>query len=103
MSGIIYLDNNATTMVAPEVYESMKPFLNERYGNPSSFHSFGGKVRNNIDRAREQVAQMLGAMPEEVVFTGCGTESDNAAIFGALELAGPDKKHVIINLLAITP
>jgi cysteine desulfurase len=96
MSRLVYLDNNATTMVAPEVFECMKPFLGDKYGNPSSFHSFGGKVRKDIDKAREQVAQMLGAMPEEVVFTGCGTESDNAAIFGALELAGPDKKHVII-------
>ena len=69
MNKIVYLDNNATTMVAPEVFESMKPFLNEKYGNPSSFHSFGGKTRKNIDRAREQMAQMMGALPEEIIFT----------------------------------
>ena len=96
MNRVVYLDNNATTMVAPEVFEAMKPFLTDRYGNPSSFHAFGGKIRKDIDRAREQVAQMLCAAPEEIVFTGCGTESDNAAIHGALELAGPDKRHVII-------
>ena len=96
MNRVVYLDNNATTMVAPEVFEAMKPFLTGRYGNPSSFHAFGGKIRKDIDRAREQVAQMLCAAPEEIVFAGCGTESDNAAIHGALELAGPDKRHVII-------
>ncbi|MBN2288299.1 MAG: cysteine desulfurase NifS [Candidatus Glassbacteria bacterium] len=96
MSRVVYLDNNATTMVAPEVFEAMKPFLSGRYGNPSSFHSFGGGVRRDIDRAREQAAQLLNADPGEIVFTGCGTESDNAALLGALELAGPAKRHLVI-------
>ncbi|MBW7996354.1 MAG: cysteine desulfurase NifS [Candidatus Glassbacteria bacterium] len=95
MEKVVYLDNNATTAVAPEVFEAMKPFLTTSYGNPSSIHSFGGKVRRDLDRAREQVARMLGADASEIVFTGCGSESDNAAIMGALELAGPSRKHVI--------
>ena len=78
----IYLDNNATTMVAPEVLEAMLPFLKDRYGNPSSMHRFGGLVRKNIDTAREQAAALLGADPSEIYFTGCGSESDNLAIKG---------------------
>ncbi len=95
MDKIVYLDNNATTAVAPEVFEAMKPFLTFRYGNPSSIHSFGGKVRADVERARGQVATLLGALPEEIVFTGCGSESDNTAIMAALELAGPLKKHLV--------
>lgn len=95
MDRIVYLDNNATTAVAPEVFEAMKPFLTTRYGNPSSIHSFGGRVRQDMDRARGQLASLLGADESEIVFTGCGSESDNAAIMAALELAGPAKKHVI--------
>ena len=82
--------------MAPEVFEEMKPFLTDLYGNPSSIHSFGGEVRKFIDKAREQVAELLVAEPEEIIFTGSGSESDNSAIMGALELAGPDKRHVII-------
>jgi cysteine desulfurase len=82
MDRTIYLDNNATTRVAPEVLEAMLPFLTERYGNPSSMHRFGGLVRKHIDVAREQVAALLGAKPTEIFFTGCGSESDNAAIVG---------------------
>ncbi len=90
-----YLDNNATTSVAPEVLEAMMPFLTERYGNPSSMHSFGGLVRKDVDRAREQVAELLGAAdPSEIVFTSCGTEGDNHAIVGTLR-ANPDKKHIV--------
>ncbi len=96
MKKVVYLDNNATTRVAPEVFEEMKPFLTDLYGNPSSIHSFGGEVRKFIDKAREQVAELLVAEPEEIIFTGSGSESDNSAIMGALELAGPDKRHVII-------
>lgn len=95
MDKLVYLDNNATTAVAPEVFESMKTFLTSRYGNPSSIHSFGGRVRKDIDRARQQVADMIKASPEEIVFTGCGSESDNTAIMAALELAGPKKRHVV--------
>lgn len=94
MSEVIYLDNNATTMVAPEVVEAMLPFFGEMYGNASSMHSFGGQVGKYIATAREQVAALLGAQPEEIIFTSCGTESDNTAIQSAL-LAQPEKKHVI--------
>ena len=92
----IYLDNNATTKVAPEVLEEMLPYFGELYGNPSSMHSFGGQVGRKIKTAREQVASLLNAFPEEIVFTSCGTESDNSAIRSAL-FTQPDKKHVIIS------
>ncbi len=95
MDKLVYLDNNATTAVAPEVFEAMKPFLTSRYGNPSSIHSFGGRVRADMDRARQQVAAMLGVEAGEIVFTGCGSESDNTAIMAALELSGPLKRHVV--------
>lgn len=81
-SQTIYLDNNATTMVAPEVIEAMQPFLKDRWGNPSSIHRFGGGVRRSIEQAREQVAALLGALPEEIIFTSCGSESDNMALKG---------------------
>jgi cysteine desulfurase len=91
----IYLDNNATTRVAPEVMEVMVPYFEELYGNPSSAHSFGGQVARRIREAREQVAKLLGAAhPEEVIFTSCGTESDNTAIRSALETQ-PDKRHIV--------
>ena len=91
----VYLDNNATTMVAPEVLEAMQPFWSEQYGNPSSIHSFGGRVKRNVDTAREQVAALLGASADEIVFTGGGSESDNMAILGALEAIGTLKRHII--------
>lgn len=81
----VYLDNNATTRVAPEVIEAMMPFFQDLWGNPSSIHTFGGQVKAHIERAREQVASLLGADPAEIIFTSCGTESDNAAIRGAVE------------------
>jgi len=91
----IYLDNNATTSVAPQVYEAMKPFLTEEYGNPSSMHAFGGKIKKNIDSARASVANLIGANDvNEIIFTSCGTESDNTAIIGTLR-SYPDKKHII--------
>ncbi len=91
----VYADNNATTRVAPEVFEAMKPFLTTRYGNPSSMHAFGGSVHRDVEKARESVAGLLGAnYPSEIIFTSCGTESDNAAIIGTLR-AYPEKKHII--------
>ena len=90
----VYADNNATTMTAPEVLESMQPFFSKLYGNPSSMHQFGGQVKKHIDRAREQVAALIGAHSSEIIFTSCGTESDNAAIRGVLA-ATPEKKHII--------
>jgi cysteine desulfurase len=92
---IVYLDNNATTRVAPEVRDAMLPFLAEAYGNPSSAHTFGREMRHAVERAREQVAESLGAShASEIVFTSCGSEADNWAIRGSL-LEKPDKRHVI--------
>jgi cysteine desulfurase len=91
---VIYVDNNATTQVAPEVLEEMLPYFNEFYGNPSSMHTFGGMVEHKIVEARERLADLLGASPEEIIFTSCGTESDNTAIRAAI-LSNPDKKHII--------
>ncbi len=91
---VVYADNNATTMVAPEVVEAMSPYFMEYYGNPSSMHSFGGQVAKKIDTARVQVADILGADPAEIIFTSCGTESDNAAIWGVLR-ANPHKRHIV--------
>jgi cysteine desulfurase len=90
----VYLDNNATTQVAPEVLEAMLPYFNQFYGNPSSMHSFGGQVMQQVRKAREQIAALLGASPQEIIFTSCGTESDNAAIHSALA-SYPDKKHIV--------
>ena len=90
----IYLDNNATTRIAPEVTEAMMPFLTERYGNPSSMHTFGGQIHRDIEAAREHVAALINAEPDEILFTSCGTESDNAAIMSAVETAH-HKKHII--------
>jgi cysteine desulfurase len=90
----IYLDNNATTQVAPEVLEAMLPYLRDLYGNPSSMHSFGGQVGRSLRLAREQVAALIGASPEEIIFTSCGTESDNTAIRSALT-TNPGKRHLV--------
>jgi cysteine desulfurase len=90
----VYVDNNATTKVAPEVLEEMVPYFSEYYGNPSSMHFFGGQVQKKVDEAREKVADFLGADPSEIVFTSCGTESDNAAILGTLD-SYPEKRHLI--------
>ncbi len=91
---VIYLDNNATTQVDAEVLEAMLPFYHELYGNPSSMHSFGGQVGRQVREAREQVAALLGAAPDEIIFTSCGTESDNTAIRSALATF-PDKRHIV--------
>ncbi|MFC2171717.1 cysteine desulfurase NifS [Acidobacteriota bacterium] len=91
----IYLDNNATTRVAEEVRDAMLPYFCDLYGNPSSMHSFGGQVEAQLEEARAKVASVIGASsPSEIVFTSCGTESDNAAIRGVLD-AMPNKRHVI--------
>ncbi len=90
----IYVDNNATTKVAPEVLEEMLPYFSDLYGNPSSMHAFGGNVGYKIKEARAKVASLIGATPEEIVFTSCGTESDSTAIRAALQ-SYPDKKHVV--------
>lgn len=91
---VIYMDNNATTRIAPEVLESMMPFLADYYGNPSSMHNFGGQVGGAVKKARNQVAQLIGAEPEEITFTSCGTESDSTAVLSALQ-AFPEKRHIV--------
>lgn len=90
----IYFDNNATTRVADEVLREIRPLFCELYGNPSSMHTFGGQIGRKIKKAREQVAALLGCDPAEVIFTSGGTESDNAAIKGAIA-AAPNKRKVI--------
>jgi cysteine desulfurase len=91
---IVYLDNNATTQLDPAVIEEMLPFLTQFYGNPSSGYSFGRQVREAIELARERVAGLLGCEPGEIVFTSCGTESNNAAVNSALRL-DPNRQHVV--------
>ena len=83
---MIYLDNNATTQIAPEVFEAMRPFLEASFGNPSSAHAAGRAAREAVEAARESVARLLGASTSEIVFTSGGTESDNWAIRGALAM-----------------
>ena len=89
-----YLDNNATTCCAPEVIEAMLPYFGEQYGNPSSMHTFGGKVARELDAARANVAALIGAEAQEIIFTGCGTEANNHALFGAVSALG--KKVTLI-------
>jgi len=91
----VYLDNNATTMVAPEVAEAMVPFFTERYGNPSSIHSFGGRIRKEVEAARVQVANLLGASADDILFTSGGSEGDNLAVLGAVQALGFRKRHIV--------
>ena len=90
----IYVDNNATTRVDPEVLREMLPYFSEYYGNPSSMHHFGGQVMEAVNRAREKVAHLIGADPSEILFTSCGTESDNTAILAAIQ-SYPEKRHLV--------
>jgi len=90
-----YFDNNATTKVAPEVVEAMLPFLKEYWGNPSSAYFFANLVHKHVEEAREKVAALVNADPKEIVFTSCGTESNNTAINSALRTQ-PDKRHVVM-------
>jgi cysteine desulfurase len=92
---VYYLDHNATTPVAPKVLEAMLPFLTGRWANPSSSYTIGREVAAEVDAARAKVAQLIGADPGEIVFTSCGTESNNAAIHSAL-VSQPDKRHVLM-------
>ncbi len=91
----VYFDNNATTPLAPEVFEAMRPYLLEDYGNASSIHWFGQRAKAGVEKAREQVARLLNARASEIVFTSGGTESDNAAILGVVEAARGERKHVV--------
>lgn len=89
----IYMDHSATTPVAPEVLEAMLPYFRERYGNASSLHEFGREARDAVESAREKLAALIGASPEEIYFTSGGTESDNLALKG-IALSGRGK-HII--------
>jgi len=92
---MIYLDNNATTRIAPEVAEAMLPYLTKFFGNPSSAHALGREMKQAVENARQEVAELIGAADtSEVVFTSCGSESDNWAINGALATQ-PEKKHIV--------
>lgn len=96
---MIYLDNNATTRVAPEVLDAMQPYLSKFFGNPSSAHALGREMKRAIEQSREQVANLIGAADTtEIVFTSCGSESDNWAIRGVLA-AAPNKKHIVTTLV----
>src|SRR5438876_9241508 len=89
---LIYLDNNATTMMLPEVVEAMRPFLTDVFGNPASAHQHGRRARKALEDARERIAGLLGAHPDEVIFTSGATEANNLAILG---LAGDPPGHIL--------
>src|ERR1700736_903525 len=89
MSRRVYLDHNATTPVEPEVLDAMLPYLSGEYGNASSIHTCGQKARAAVDTARDRVAALIGARPQEIIFTSGGTEADNHAIFGIARASGP--------------
>jgi len=96
MGKAIYVDNNATTQTDPEVFEAIKPFFCDLYGNPSSIHTFGGQVAGHIKKARESLASLLGCDPTEIIYTSCGTESDNSAVMSALFLT-PERRKIVIS------
>jgi cysteine desulfurase len=91
---VVYMDNNATTRVAPEVLAEMLPYFSEFYGNPSSMHNFGGQVGRKVAEARGRIAALLGCSPDELLFTSCGTESDSTAILSAIQ-SFPEKRHIV--------
>jgi cysteine desulfurase len=95
---MIYLDNNATTPILPEVLEAMMPYLTSEWGNPSSTYKFGSKLKRVIETARAQVADLIGAHATEIIFTSCATESNNAAIHAALK-ADPGKRHIVTSVV----
>src|ERR1700692_1719519 len=95
---MIYLDHNATTPVLPEVFEAMAPYFCEDWGNPSSTYRFDSKIKSVVENARGQIAALLGANPREILFTSCATESNTAAIHGALK-ANPAKRHIITSMV----
>ena len=95
----IYFDNAATTAVEPEVVETMLPYFTEAFGNASSPHGYGRSARQEMEKARDQVASLIGAKPEEIIFTSGGTESDNLALFGVLEAQEKKGKHIITSMV----
>src|SRR5215210_6019667 len=97
MTHPVYLDNAATTPVDPRVLEAMLPHLGGRRGNPSSLHASGAAAREAVEDAREQVAELIGAAPDEIFFTSGGTESDNLAVLGLAHAAPPEKRHAVVS------
>ena len=96
---MIYLDHNATTPVDPEVLDAMLPFLRDEFGNPSSSHALGRRARAAVEQAREQVADLLNCHPEEIVFTGGGSEANNLALKGAAEVLADRGNHIITSVI----
>ncbi|HRJ60304.1 MAG TPA: aminotransferase class V-fold PLP-dependent enzyme, partial [Azospirillaceae bacterium] len=92
----VYLDHNATTPVDPAVFAAMTPYLGAEFGNPSSLYPLGRRARTAVETAREQVAALIGAAPDEVIFTSGGTESSNYAIRGAAALAAPERRKIVL-------
>ena len=99
MSKLIYMDNAATTQVYPEVFEAMKPYFTEYYGNPSSIYSFAGESKKAVDTARQTIADFIGAKQEEIYFTGGGSESDNWALNATAEAYSSKGKHIIASTI----
>jgi len=95
----VYLDFNATTPVEPAVLDAMLPYFSAEFGNAASIHTPGQRARAAVETAREQVAALIGARPQEIIFTSGGTESDNHAIFGIVEAAGGHEKHVVTSTI----
>ncbi|MGA7827767.1 MAG: cysteine desulfurase NifS [Geobacteraceae bacterium] len=107
MTRLIYLDNNATTALHPEVLEEMLPFFREQFGNPSSIHWAGRRIKTAVEEAREQVAALVGCDPSEVVFTSCATESNNMAVKGVAAARQARGNHIVTTIVehpsVITP
>jgi cysteine desulfurase len=99
----IYLDNNATTPVAPEVADAIEPFLRTHFGNPSSSHVYGRQAHEAVERAREHVATLIGASATEIVFTGCATEANNLAVFGVAKALRTKRKHIVTSAIEHPP
>lgn len=99
MRGPIYLDYNATTPVAPEVLDAMLPWLRDQFGNPSSTHPWGRRAAQAVATARHQVADLIGAQAQEIVFTGCATEANNLALLGVARALGTARRHLVISAI----
>ena len=97
MTDPIYLDHNATTPVAPEVFSALAPWLQSQFGNPSSSHAYGRRAAHAVSCAREKVATLIGARRQEIVFTGCATEANNLALLGVARAMGPSRRHLVIS------
>jgi cysteine desulfurase len=99
MSRPIYLDYNATTPVAPEVVAATRPYLESEFGNPSSSHEYGQRARQAVERSRTEVAALIGAQPDEIVFTGCATEANNLAVLGVARALKGSKRHLVTSAI----